>query len=76
LRIREGSINGIYNISEMPSGNATRCRPKFGFGAESRQMASFGVASVSAETNKLAFGLLSVSAETDTDFPSSTEYLF
>ena len=34
----------------------TRGRPKFGFGAESWQMASFGIVSVSAEAAKLTFG--------------------
>src|SRR6218665_2992928 len=53
-----------------------RSRPKFGFGAESGQMASFGVVSVSAEVRKLPFGFLSVSAETDIDPRSSAEGLF
>jgi hypothetical protein len=54
----------------------TTGRPKFGFGAESRQMASFGIVSVSVKANKLAFYSLSVSAKTDIDFRSSAEYLF
>jgi len=53
-----------------------RDRPKFGFGAESRQMATFGHASVSAESQKSTFGFLSVSAENDVGFRPSTEYLF
>jgi len=54
-----------------------RGRPKFGFGfglgAESWQMASFGI--VSAEGRKLPFGFLSVSAEIDFDLRSSAEGL-
>src|SRR6218665_460810 len=57
----------------------SRGRPKFGFGfgfgAESWQMASFGIVSVSAEGRKLPFGFLSVSAETDIDLRSSAEGL-
>ena len=56
-----------------------RGRPKFGFGfgfgAESWQMASFGIVSVSAEGSKLPFGFPSVSAETDIDLRSSAEGL-
>src|SRR6218665_1400464 len=56
-----------------------RGRQKFGFGfglgAESWQMAAFGIVWVSAEGRKLPFGFLSVSAEIDIDLRSSAEGL-
>src|SRR6218665_1678283 len=47
---------------QVSDGNilVSRGRPKFGFGAKSWQMASFGIVSVSAEGRKLSFGFLSV----------------
>ena len=59
----------------------SRGRPKlffgfgFGFGAESWQMNSFGLVSVSTEARKLSFGFFSVSAETDIGLRSSAEGL-
>jgi hypothetical protein len=72
------SLQNLKIISFVYPWDLTRDRPKFGFGfgAERRQMASFGIVSVSAEANKLVFSLLLVSVETDIDFRSSAEYLF
>jgi len=48
----------------------------FGFGAENRQMATFGHVSVLVEAQRSTFGFLSVSAENDVGFRPSAEYVF
>ena len=57
-------LNYIRPQSTMPDTFDVRDRPIFGFGsgAESCHMITFGLVSVSAETEKITFGRFSVSA--------------